>query len=133
EVRGGRWGLWSRKGEWIVTPKTLGTNRAYGGPRGNGQLILMKRDDGWHLFDRQGQSLGVRDYKRIKMLLPGTWYADTDDDEQVLFGNNGKVLATFSSSRPYSTKTITPNMVAIPGKDELFLVRPHGKVKRIAT
>src|SRR5699024_1724775 len=102
KVRGGRWGLWSRKGEWIVTPKTLGTNRAYGGPRGNGQLTLMRRNDGWHLFNRQGQSLGIRDYIRVKMLLPGTWYANTEDDKQVLFDNDGKVLATFNSSRPNS-------------------------------
>src|SRR5699024_9008044 len=126
----GRWGLWDKRGEWIVAPKTLVADRV---PQSDGQLILVKRSDAWHLFNRQGQSLGTRDYKMIKMLFPGTWYADTADGRKALFGDDGKVLVTFESNHPYLMKTIGPNLVVLPGEDELLMVRPHGKVKHIAT
>lgn len=124
---GGWWGLLDTHGAWALAPDVLRSREA---PMRDGNVVAVRRQDGWTFVNPQGNALSQARYDRVQWLAAGLWLVMSDDGKATLL--DGKLNAKHAFSTSYMGVQEREGWRYVADRSMTLLISPTGKMELIA-
>ncbi|WP_258130276.1 WG repeat-containing protein [Achromobacter anxifer] len=124
----GWWGLLDSQARWAITPDVL---RAQEAPLRDGNVLAVRRDEGWEFVNPQGQTIHEQRYEHVQLAGPGLW----------LVKQKGAGKALLLGAKLGVEHAFTADYVGLDEQDgwrsmiddaTVLLIDPAGKLQKIA-
>ena len=97
-----QWGYLDTAGRWVIRPEAL---KSVSPPQTDHAAIAVTTSEGDVLVDLKGRVLTAHPFAGIRLLAPGTWYAEMPDGRLQILDDDGKVVRDLGQ-RPHNVDTV---------------------------
>lgn len=119
---GGWWGLMDADGHWAVAPDVL---RSLEAPLRDGDVIAVRRNDGWAFVNPQGKDLSEERHENVQQAAPGLWLVSRGSGQHTLLDRSLKPVHVFAT--PYARVQERDGWRYVTGHSKTLLISPSGK------